>query len=128
MTFLIDQCDVASNWPCLLTGDQCVEGDKGPSCQKGNMTAMPVMSSCDPECDEGCYCFLSKCFCPADVSEMDQSVEDLWKIMSCASDAIGNVKGKACKKDCMMKDSDLESCSSCVFTKTKCLAGVSDGN
>merc|ERR1712066_1119849 len=41
-------CDLATNFPCLMMGGQCVDGDDGPTCEKGDM--MPEMPACDPEC------------------------------------------------------------------------------
>ena len=54
------------------------------------------------------------------MGDMDLSLEDLWKMIGCVGDAFGNVKSKACKKDCMK---GLESCSTCVYSKTECLSG-----
>merc|ERR1711994_1172770 len=115
------KCDVATNFPCLLTGDQCVEGDKGPSCQKGDMTTMPVMPSGNTQCGDSCACLLGRCVCGGDViDEMDLSMEDMWKIVNCAAESVGNVK-KACKKDCLTSNATLQGCSECVLMKTKCL-------
>merc|ERR1712158_184900 len=118
------KCNITTNFPCSLFGQECVEGDKGPSCEKLE-TTMTVMPVCDPECSPGCYCIWGQCFCPADLmGGTDLSMDVMWKMMSCASEAVGSVKSKACKKDCMMEDSDLDSCSTCVLSTTECLAGV----
>merc|ERR1712226_130000 len=86
---------------------------------------MPVLPPCTVECPPGCICFMDRCFCPPEVmGEMDFSLGDLFKILSCATDAVGSVKSKACKKSCLMEDSDLTSCSGCVVSKTDCLAAV----
>merc|ERR1712241_1251348 len=115
------KCDVATNFPCLLTGDQCVEGDKGPSCQKGDMTTMPVMPSCNTACGDSCACLLGRCVCGGDViDDMDLSMEDMWKIVNCAAESVGQVK-KGCKKDCLTSNATLQGCSECVLMKTKCL-------
>merc|ERR1712241_898565 len=115
------KCDVATNFPCLLTGDQCVEGDKGPSCQKGDMTTMPVMPSCNTQCGDSCACLLGRCVCGGDViDDMDLSMEDMWKIVNCAAESVGQVK-KGCKKDCLTSNATLQGCSECVLMKTKCL-------
>merc|ERR1712223_2078852 len=42
-------CDVATNFPCLLFGKECVEGDKGPTCQKP-ASIQPVMPPCITDC------------------------------------------------------------------------------
>merc|ERR1711992_432496 len=115
------KCDVATNFPCLLTGDQCVEGDKGATCQKGDMTTMPVMPSCNTQCGDSCACLLGRCVCGGGViDEMDLSMEDMWKIVNCAAESVGQVK-KGCKKDCLTSNATLQGCSECVLMKTKCL-------
>ena len=96
-------------------GGQCVDGDDGPTCQKGDM--MPEMPACDPECAADCSCLLGRCVC-----EGDGSMGDMWKIVNCAADIGGKVK-KACKNDCSKDDATLQSCTECVKTKTKCLQG-----
>merc|ERR1712001_692383 len=71
-------CDVATNFPCLFTGDQCVDGDDGPTCQKGDMTGMPEMPTCNTQCGESCACLLGRCVCGGEVSdEMDLSMGDM---------------------------------------------------
>merc|ERR1719361_1750105 len=42
-------CDLATNWPCLMKGEMCVNGTKGPTCQAAetNMT----MPACSPSCE-----------------------------------------------------------------------------
>merc|ERR1719192_2628217 len=49
-------CDLATNWPCLMKGEMCVNGTKGPTCQAAetNMT----MPACSPSCGDGCACLL----------------------------------------------------------------------
>merc|ERR1719220_937810 len=116
-----EKCNITTNFPCLLSGGQCGEGDKGPSCQKGNMTSMPEMPACNTQCGDSCACLLGRCVCGGDViDEMDLSMEDMWKIVNCAAEAVGNVK-KGCKKDCMTSNASLQGCSECVLMKTKCL-------
>merc|ERR1712088_83723 len=120
-------CDLATNFPCVMFGQECVDGDKGPTCQKPE-TTMPVMPPCAVECLPGCFCVMSQCFCPPEVmGDTDLSMEDLWKTLSCASNAVGNVKSKDCKDSCMKEDSDIVSCSTCVVSTTDCLAGVAGG-
>merc|ERR1719433_402106 len=43
-------CDVATNWPCLMKGDICVEGTDGATCQEAetNMT-MPCTGLTMPD-------------------------------------------------------------------------------
>merc|ERR1712088_825849 len=114
-------CDVATNFPCLLTGDQCVDGTKGPTCQKGDMTSMPEMPACNTACGDSCACLLGRCVCGGEViDEMDLSMGDMWKIVNCAAEAVGHVK-KGCKKDCLMSNASLQGCSECVLMKTQCL-------
>merc|ERR1711992_215965 len=114
-------CDVATNFPCLLTGDQCVDGTKGPTCQKGDMTSMPEMPACNTECGDSCACLLGRCVCGGEViNEKDLSMGDMWKIVNCAAEAVGHVK-KGCKKDCLMSNASLQGCSECVLMKTQCL-------
>merc|ERR1712083_18254 len=114
-------CDVATNFPCLLMGDQCVDGDDGPTCQKGDMTAMPEMPTCNTQCGESCACLLGRCVCGGEViDEMDLSMGDMWAIVNCAAEAVSQVK-KACKNDCMKDGATLQGCSECVLYKTKCL-------
>ena len=96
-------------------GGQCVDGDDGPTCQKGDTTTMPEMPTCNPECAADCSCLLGRCVCDG-----DGSMGDMWKIINCAADIGGKVK-KACKNDCSKDDATLQSCTECVSTKTKCL-------
>merc|ERR1711997_1180646 len=121
-------CDVATNFPCLLFGQECVEGNKGPTCQKPE-TILPAMPPCTTTCEPPCFCIMAQCFCPPDVTTNPTalSMSDLWKTLSCASDAVGTVKSKACKQSCMMEDSDVVTCSTCVVSQTDCLAGVAGG-
>jgi len=110
-----------------MTGDMCVDGDKGPSCQKGDDT-MPEMPSCNPACSSDCGCVLGNCVCLGEVSETGISSGDLWKIIGCAAEAVGKVK-KSCKKECSMKGSTLAGCTQCVYEDTKCLqAAIVMGN
>merc|ERR550532_3498607 len=52
-------CDLATNWPCLMKGEMCVNGTKGPTCQAAetNMT----MPACSPSCGDSCACLLGRC-------------------------------------------------------------------
>ena len=101
-------------------GDQCTDGDKGPTCKKGGTTGMPEMPSCSTDCGDSCVCLLGRCVCGEVTSETDLSMGDMWKIVNCAAETVGKVK-KACKNDCMNDDSSLQGCSECVLMKTKCL-------
>ena len=103
-----------------MKGDQCTDGDDGPTCQKANTTGMPEMPDCNPVCGDGCSCLLGRCVCGEVTSETDLSMGDMWKIVNCAAETVGKVK-KACKNDCMKDDSSLQGCSECVLMKTKCL-------
>ena len=111
------QCDVATNWPCLIKGEVCVEGTKGATCKADNTTtSLPIMPACDPVCADGCNCLLGQCVCDGDLP----SITAAWRIIGCAGDVAGQMK-KACKKDCMSEDSDLMTCSNCVILQTPCL-------
>merc|ERR1712073_144012 len=88
-------CDVATNWPCLMKGDVCVEGTDGATCQEAetNMT-MPCSGLTMP---------------------------DVWSMIGCAGQASSSMKSKECKESCMGDTSSLVTCTECVATLTPCL-------
>merc|ERR1711874_696319 len=74
-------CDVATNWPCLMKGDICVDGTDGATCQEAetNMT-MPCSGLTMP---------------------------DVWSMIGCAGQASSSMKSKECKESCMGDTSSL---------------------
>merc|ERR1711936_655121 len=116
-------CDLATNWPCLMKGEMCVNGTKGPTCQAAetNMT----MPACSPSCGDSCACLLGRCVFGGDpVNDGDIGMADLWNIIGCAGDAASTVKSKECKESCMGDSSSLEACSLCVAYGTPCMAAA----